>query len=661
MEPSTINISMRKAELELLIRIHRSLYENGERSIYHGKITPISDTMYDRLEAELRQLDPTNSLFRQVGTNDDADFTIRHVIPCLSLDKTKSHDELHKLYDGKRVVISPKFDGLAVSLRYYQGQLVEAATRGNKYYGRNVLEAVLAMSRKQIPDKLPFIGDMTVRGEIFLDKETFKRAVEEAPEDDKPTSIRNLTSGWLACDDKTRTALLSFFCYGLIRNDDLFSFPTYSEEMEYAGKMGFYTYCTSTTYDKLAEQYIRELEHSTAVPAKIDGAVIRIDDNSVCQELGFTDHHPRYGIAFKYKDESATTKISAINLSMSRFGVLTPVAELTPPVTITGSVVSNVSLYNYSSIKMMGIKIGSTVEVIKANDIIPQIIDVSNEGPVTEWVMPETCPFCGRTLQITVSTSGTEKIQCPLETCYGRFEQKMAHWCDSLEIKEFGPYIFKRLVAYGVKDLVGFYNTAGNPAHLMAAVPSMSYDNATKMAARVTSSIGNRTIQQFLVGLGIERFSLKSAEACSKYLTSLSDFIAAARAGKLVSEGLIGSATNKCLMTYLDNYQLDAEALMTVVKPICFTPSALNDSAEGPLVGRVICVTGAFNLGGRPEVEAKLRLNGAKVVSSVTSACNLLIAGKNPHSKLQVAQKRGIEIWNEDNLTNAINPVNDLI
>lgn len=659
MENDTINVSMRKAELELLIRIHRSLYENGANSVYNGKVTPISDAMYDRLEAELRQIDPVNSLFRQVGTTDDADFTIRHVIPCLSLGKTKSYDELRKLYEHIRVVISPKFDGLAVSLRYYQGQLVEAATRGNKYYGRNVLEAVLAMSRNQIPEHLPYTGDLTVRGEIFLDKETFRQAVEEAPEDDKPTSIRNLTAGWLAGDDKTKTALLSFFCYGVIRNDDLFSFPTYVEEMDYASKLGFYTMFLSTTYDGQAESYIRDLESLKTIPAKIDGAVIRIDDNSVCRELGFTDHHPRYGIAFKYKDESATTKVTAINLSMSRFGVLTPVAELDPPVTITGSVITNVSLYNYSFIKSMAIKIGSTVEVIKANDIIPQIIDVTNSGTEQSWVTPTVCPFCGRVLQVSTSTSGTEKIQCPLETCYGRFEQKLAHWCDKYEIKEFGPAIFKRLIAYGVKDLPGFYNIAGSPAQLMAAVPSMSYDNAVKMAARVTSTIGNRTIQQFLAGLGIERFTLKSADACSKYLTSLSEFIAAARSGKLLNEGLIGVAVNKCLIAYLDSYQDSMETLMAIVKPICQVP--VNSTAEGPLSGRVICVTGTLDLGGRADVEAKLRLYGGKVVSSVTSACNLLIAGKNPHSKLQVAQKRGIEIWDEAALMNVINPISDLI
>ncbi|WP_349362502.1 MAG: NAD-dependent DNA ligase LigA [Roseitalea porphyridii] len=665
---------------------------------YHGEDAPIiPDAEYDALkqrnlaiEARFAHLKRSDSPSEQVGAAVSERFDkIAHRVPMLSLDNAFSDEDVHDFVarirrflklgadTSLRLTAEPKIDGLSLSLRYEGGKLAYAATRGNGAVGENV--TANARTIADIPDTLA--GDppdvFEVRGEVYLTKADFAELNRRQEEAGKPTYVnpRNTAAGSLRQLDASITAArpLKFFAYAW---GEVSAMPadTQMGMVEKLAEYGFVTNALMAVCDSaeaLLEHYRRIEVERGDLDYDIDGVVYKVDDLGLQQRLGYVSRSPRWAIAHKFPAEKAMTRLNAIDIQVGRTGALTPVARL-EPVTVGGVVVENATLHNAEEIARLGIRIGDTVTVQRAGDVIPQILGyVPEKRPddAETFEFPETCPCPLRTPIVREATAGgTEGV---VRRCSGEFAcpfQRKEHLKLFVSRKAFD------IDGLGDRQIEYFYDLPEDdplriraPADIFTLEERDAASELTKLKNREgygETSAKNlfeaiearRTIplERLIFALGIRHVGETTARALARAYGSWDAFEDAARkiAGgdEAAREDMdaiedIGAAVVDAVARYFgEEHNLrmveDLIAQLTV-------EDAERPAAESPFAGQTIVFTGSLERMSRDEAKAMADRLGAKASGSVSSKTDLVVAGPGAGSKLKKAQELGVEVIDE--------------
>ncbi|EIA1342252.1 NAD-dependent DNA ligase LigA [Vibrio parahaemolyticus] len=666
--------------------VHQRLEELKESLHYHAvryyvEDNPeIPDAEYDRLMRELLEIEAqhpdlvtVDSPSQRVGGKPLSEFSqVTHEVPMLSLDNAFDDSELDSFHKRaqdriggesiKQYCCEPKLDGLAVSLLYENGVLVQAATRGDGTTGENITENVRTINA--IPLKLR--GDdwparLEVRGEVFMPKAGFEKLNELARQKGEKVFVnpRNAAAGSLRQLDSRITASrpLSFYAYsvGVVQGADLAA--SHYERFLQIKSWGLPMCPETKRVDSLADvktYYQDILQRRDALPYEIDGVVIKIDDIAVQERLGFVARAPRWAIAYKFPAQEEITTLNEVEFQVGRTGAITPVAKL-EPVFVGGVTVSNATLHNADEIERLQVKIGDQVVIRRAGDVIPQVVSVIKERrPETarDIIFPIQCPVCGSHVEriegeaVTRCTGGL--------VCQAQRKQALKHFVSrkALDVDGLGDKVIEQLVD---REMV---ETPADLFKLSAGVLTVLERMGPKSAQNIVNALEKSkltTLPRFLYSLGIREVGEATAANLAQHFKSL-EAIQAATEEQLIAVQDIGVVVAKHITTFFEEEQNQAVVQDLLVQGIHWPEvSAPEQGAELPLEGKTVVLTGTLSQLGRTEAKEALQSLGAKVTGSVSKKTDILFAGENAGSKLTKAQELGIEIKTEQDLLELIN------
>ncbi|EHK0035104.1 NAD-dependent DNA ligase LigA [Vibrio parahaemolyticus] len=666
--------------------VHQRLEELKESLHYHAvryyvEDNPeIPDAEYDRLMRELLEIEAqhpdlvtVDSPSQRVGGKPLSEFSqVTHEVPMLSLDNAFDDSELDSFHKRaqdriggesiKQYCCEPKLDGLAVSLLYENGILVQAATRGDGTTGENITENVRTINA--IPLKLR--GDdwparLEVRGEVFMPKAGFEKLNELARQKGEKVFVnpRNAAAGSLRQLDSRITASrpLSFYAYsvGVVQGADLAA--SHYERFLQIKSWGLPMCPETKRVDSLADvktYYQDILQRRDALPYEIDGVVIKIDDIAVQERLGFVARAPRWAIAYKFPAQEEITTLNEVEFQVGRTGAITPVAKL-EPVFVGGVTVSNATLHNADEIERLQVKIGDQVVIRRAGDVIPQVVSVIKERrPETarDIIFPTQCPVCGSHVEriegeaVTRCTGGL--------VCQAQRKQALKHFVSrkALDVDGLGDKVIEQLVD---REMV---ETPADLFKLSAGVLTVLERMGPKSAQNIVNALEKSkltTLPRFLYSLGIREVGEATAANLAQHFKSL-EAIQAATEEQLIAVQDIGVVVAKHITTFFEEEQNQAVVQNLLVQGIHWPEvSAPEQGAELLLEGKTVVLTGTLSQLGRTEAKEALQSLGAKVTGSVSKKTDILFAGENAGSKLTKAQELGIEIKTEQDLLELIN------
>ncbi|EGR3220019.1 TPA: NAD-dependent DNA ligase LigA [Vibrio parahaemolyticus] len=662
-----------------LEKLKESLHYHAVR--YYVEDNPeIPDAEYDRLMRELLEIEAqhpdlvtVDSPSQRVGGKPLSEFSqVTHEVPMLSLDNAFDDSELDSFHKRaqdriggesiKQYCCEPKLDGLAVSLLYENGILVQAATRGDGTTGENITENVRTINA--IPLKLR--GDdwparLEVRGEVFMPKAGFEKLNELARQKGEKVFVnpRNAAAGSLRQLDSRITASrpLSFYAYsvGVVQGADLAA--SHYERFLQIKSWGLPMCPETKRVDSLADvktYYQDILQRRDALPYEIDGVVIKIDDIAVQERLGFVARAPRWAIAYKFPAQEEITTLNEVEFQVGRTGAITPVAKL-EPVFVGGVTVSNATLHNADEIERLQVKIGDQVVIRRAGDVIPQVVSVIKERrPETarDIIFPTQCPVCGSHVEriegeaVTRCTGGL--------VCQAQRKQALKHFVSrkALDVDGLGDKVIEQLVD---REMV---ETPADLFKLSAGVLTVLERMGPKSAQNIVNALEKSkltTLPRFLYSLGIREVGEATAANLAQHFKSL-EAIQAATEEQLIAVQDIGVVVAKHITTFFEEEQNQAVVKDLLVQGIHWPEiSAPEQGAELPLEGKTVVLTGTLSQLGRTEAKEALQSLGAKVTGSVSKKTDILFAGENAGSKLTKAQELGIEIKTEQDLLELIN------
>jgi len=652
----------------------------------------MSDRDFDLLLQELVELDakhpelhdPNSQSQRIGGAPVDGFKTIRHTVPMTSIDNTYSIDDLRAWHQrvlrgldiddadglfnkksGVAFVCDPKIDGIAVSLRYENGELAHAVTRGDGEKGDEITAQVRAIRaiplrlKKEGRQALPAV--LEVRGEIFMPNTEFERTnrEREAAGELVFANARNSTAGTLKNLDPKVTAKrkLSFVAHGRGEMkggaaDDLESFW---EFLAYVRKLGVPTNTLSKRcegIDAVVESIESFAGKRATLPYGVDGMVIRVDRFDQQRELGATSKAPRWCIAFKYPAEQGVTVLKQVDWQVGKGGTLTPRATM-EPVFLAGTTVKHATLHNIEEIRRKDIRIGDTVVIEKAGEIIPQVVSVvMDKRPKTAKPMepPSKCPACSG----AVEQEGP-KLFCVNPECPAQFRERLKWFVgrDQMDIDGLGEKLVDQLVDAGmVKHFADVFTLKRDELLKLERMGEKSADNLVE-ALNVAKSRG---LNRVLAGLGIRHIGTSAAKTLARAFPD-ADALMSASLGQLGELEDFGEVTAPVLHEYLnsrqgrDTFHRLAKAGVDLNSSLF---SAKPQAVDSPFAGKTIVLTGTLERFTRPELIEKLEALGAKVSGSVSKKADLLIAGAEAGSKLDKANELGVEVWDEKRLLREI-------
>ena len=634
----------------------------------------ISDQEYDRLYRELLDLEAAHpelatadSPSQRVGGKPVSEFPEhRHAVPMMSLDNTYSFEELaeflarvEKLLPEAELdwTIEPKIDGLAVSLRYEDGVLAVGATRGDGVSGDDITSNLKTI--RSIPlrltGKAPKV--LEVRGEVFMSKAGFARLNEKRKADgEEPfANPRNAAAGSLKMLDPQIVAErpLGVFLYGLGEVSAEAKVPTTQVEvLDWLDQLGFPTperIWTGSTHDDLVAS-INELDgvrHD--LDYETDGAVIKLNPMALREQCGATAKAPRWAIAYKYAAEQAETVLKEITVQVGRTGALTPVAEL-EPVFIAGSTVSRATLHNEEEIQRKDIRVGDTVIIEKAGEIIPAVIEVvlaKRPKKSEAFALEKKCPECG-----TAASKATEDDvvwRCANPDCPAQVRGRLEHFCarGAMDIEGGGEVLVKQIVERGLAYDVGeLYKLK---LEEVASLERMAEKSAQNFLDGLEAS-KQRDLWRLVFGLGILHVGAGVAKALCRHFRDLDELLHATEeqlvaiddVGEVIAQSVFrwfGDPVNRDLIEVLRKAGLNFESAIY-----------LDAATAGPLAGKSLVLTGTLPTLKRHEAAARIEAAGGKVVGSVSKKTDYLVAGEAAGSKLAKAEKLSIPILNEAEL-----------
>ncbi len=634
---------------------------------YHELDDPeISDFEYDQLVRELQALEAQfpalameESPTQRVGGGISTLFTpVRHAVPMMSLDNSFSAAELEawgtrtQRHIGGDVAYccELKIDGLAMSLRYEGGRLVRAATRGDGRVGEDVTANVATIG--DVPKRIAGAPDvLEVRGEVDMPLSVFER-LKQAQLDAglRPfANPRNAGAGSLRQKDPTVTATrgLSFWAYQL---GEVIGGPTFSrhrESLDWLGGLGVPVNPHVRTAGSLEEVFAHTqhwLEHRHDLDYEIDGVVVKVDSLAQRRELGSTSHAPRWAIAFKYPPEERTTQLRDIVVSIGRTGRATPFAML-EPVFVGGSTVGTATLHNEDQVRAKDVRVGDTVIVRKAGDVIPEVV-----GPVLAlrpeeaepWAFPADCPICGTPLR---RPEGEADHRCPNELCPARVAGWIQHFASrgAMDIEGLGEKRVQELIQLGlVADPADLYSIDWER---LAGVEGWGEVSIRNLRAGIEAS-RERPLANLLTGLNIRHLGGTMAATLAAATGHLDRIIAAPEAELAAIEG-VGPTIARSVRAFFDDPR---------VGPVIEKLKQANVNLEGPmtpalpqvLAGKAVVVTGTLDGWSREEAEAAIKARGGKSPGSVSKKSLALVAGREPGaSKVTKAEELGVPVIDE--------------
>ena len=620
----------------------------------------VSDADYDRLYRELVDLEtahpelilPNSPTHRVGGKILDGFEKYTHIYPLYSLQDAFSLEELQtfdervrKEFPHATYICELKIDGLSISLTYEDGRLVVGATRGDGSVGENITENLKRV--KDIPLTLPEPLDITVRGECYMPKASFERVNLERQEKGEPefANPRNAAAGTLRQLDTAMVASrgLASFLYQEASPTEASSQSQVLAELD---QLGFRTNHDFVLASSMAEvwEFIEKIAAKrNELPYEIDGIVIKVNDLAIQEELGFTVKAPRWAIAYKFPAEEKEAEILSVDWTVGRTGVVTPTANLTP-VQLAGTTVSRATLHNVDYIAEKDIRIGDTVIVYKAGDIIPAVLRVVEEKRDQQEVMPipVNCPSCASPL---MHYEDEVALRCINPHCPSQIMNRLEHFAsrDAMNIAGLGTSIVEKLFKAGlVKDVADIYQLTIDD---LLKLEGFKEKSAAKLYQAIQASKEN-SAEKLLFGLGIRHVGSKASKILLEKFVSLENLARASAEDIAQIEGL-GQVIAKSLVSYFANQgvqELLSELKSTGVNLVYTGQVAVED---GLLSGMTVVLTGKLERLKRSEAKAKLESLGANVASSVSKKTNLVVAGSDAGSKLTKAQELGIEVKDE--------------
>ena len=624
----------------------------------------ISDYEYDAKLRLLAELETQYPKYRQDGSPTervggqplDGFASVPHVVPMDSLAKTFSKDELYAFDKSVRkltadeieYVVEMKFDGLSVSLEYRDGVFVRGLTRGNGINGEDVTLNLKTV--KSLPLRLPHdISRLVVRGEVFMPQSSFVKLNErnEALELPLFQNPRNAAAGSLRNLDSKVTAerSLDMFIFNLQLIDGA-EITSHTQGLELLKELGFKVtphYRICKTIDEVYEQITEIGEKRGSLPYDIDGAVIKINSYATREELGSTAKDPRWAVAYKFPAERQQTRLEDITLAVGRTGVLTPTAKL-EPVRIAGSTVSSATLHNIDYIRDKDIRIGDTVIIQKAGDIIPEVVEVvlaERSGAESVFLMPDDCPVCGTAV---IREEDEAAIRCVNPACPAQLLRNIIHFAskDAMDIDGLGPAIVEQLVNNNLikcgADL--FYIKASD----VADIERMGDKSAQNLIDAIEKS-KNAGLDSVIFALGIRHIGKKNAKVLAEHFGTL-DRLSEAKYEELVEIFDVGPAMADSIVKYFKN-----TVSVNIIQKLRFAGVTLEytkDIIDSRFEGMTFVLTGTLPTYTRDEAAKIIESRGGKVSGSVSKKTTCVLAGSEAGSKLTKAEALGVRVIDED-------------
>ena len=645
----------------------------------------VPDAEYDRLFRELQLLEAahpelltSDSPTQRVGGKPlDAFSSVQHAIPMLSIrtetDTTASGAEHFDERIRKELGLDPsddlveyvaelKFDGLAMSLRYEDHVLVQAATRGDGEWGEDVTQNIRTIG--QIPLRLPADAPklLEVRGEVYMARADFEalndrqRTRIASGEKNEKTFVnpRNAAAGAVRQLDSTIAAQrpLSFFAYGLgditPQSEGGIAFSSHFDFLLQLKKWGFpvanQTQCVKGAAGLVQFHQAIAQERDT-LPFDIDGVVYKVNSLEAQQRLGFVTREPRWAVAHKYPAQEELTTVQAIEVQVGRTGKLTPVAKLTP-VFVGGVTVTNATLHNEDEARRKDVRVGDTVIVRRAGDVIPEVVSVVLEKRMQDaqlFTMPSHCPVCS---SLAVREEGEADYRCTGGLfCRAQRKQAILHFAHrrAVEIEDLGDKLVEQLVDAGIVNTLPDLYKLGLTA--LSQLDRMAEKSAANVLAGIEKS-KSTTLPKFLFGLGIRHVGEATAKELSRHFGTL-DAIMDATLDQLLQVSDVGPTVAQSIRTFFDQAHNREVVEQLKACGVHWKEGVASAGASLPLTGQTFVLTGTLQTMGRDEAQAKLEMLGAKVSGSVSKKTHAVVAGAEAGSKLEKAQSLGVTVLDE--------------
>jgi len=654
----------------------REQLQAHSRAYYVADAPILPDADYDALfqellalEAEFPGLISPDSPSQRVGATPDTAFsTVRHDVPMLSLDNVFAEAELQdfdrrlrerlgwEVAVGLPYVCEPKFDGLAVTLHYRHGKLVQAATRGDGSSGEDITANIRTIAT--VPLQLGgehWPEQMEVRGEVLMPRAGFMalNARQEAAGEKIFANPRNAAAGALRQLDPRITAQrpLAFYAYTLAALHGAPWPATHSQTLRWLRQFGFViadevSQGHGPTFVQQAWQKL--LDAREHLPFDIDGMVVKVDDRRLQQDLGFVARAPRWAVAYKFPAQEASTLLEAIDFQVGRTGALTPVARLRP-VSVAGVVVSNATLHNIDEVHRLDLRPGDTVVIYRAGDVIPKVmrrIDDAGHDARPLVQLPDCCPVCASAV---MRPEGEVIARCSAgQFCPAQRKEAIRHFASrrAMDIEGLGEKWIDLMVDTGLlSSTADIYRLTSVQ---LLTLPRMAEKSASNLLASIARS-RDTTLARFLFALGIANVGEATAEAFARQFGSWPALQAADEAALMATPD-VGPVVAQSVMSYLREPHNVAVIEALIAAGVTWADQAAAQDLPQPLAGQTWVLTGTLSALSRDEAGDRLKALGAKVSGSVSKKTHVVVAGESAGSKLAKAQELGVTIWDEAQL-----------
>lgn len=662
-----------KKEIESLreqIKYHNDRYYNQDDP-------EISDYEYDQLSLKLRKLEQEypqyasdQSPTQKVGgtAKREAGVLVKHDVQMLSLQDVFEKEEVFAFVERIQkerpdtvFVVEKKIDGLSVSLRYNDGDLALGVTRGDGInYGEDVTDNIKMIKDVVMKLKTP-VPYISVRGEVYMKNEDFIAVNEKLEMEGKKlfANPRNCSAGTLRQLDPAvvKERKLSLFVFNVQTSRGI-SFETHSESLEWLKEQGIKViedYRLCKTAQEVWEAITEIGEARGSLGYDIDGAVVKVDNLADREYFGTTSKVPKWAVAYKYPPEEKETVLRDIRVSVGRTGRITPTA-IFDPVRLCGTNVERAILHNQDRINELDARIGDTIVVRKAGEIIPEVLSVVKEkrpeGTVP-FVLPTTCPSCG---EPTSRDENTADTRCTNINCPAQLSRHIINFVsrNAMDIKGFGDAYVEALIKEGyIKDIADIYYLENYRDELIEKGLIGKQKNTDKLLKAIEESKAN-DIDRLITGLGIKNIGRQAAAEIKKNFKSLHDLMNASYED-LISINDLGDISANAILMFFEQEQ-NREILERLEKAgVNFTSYEDSSAEEQLLAGMTFVITGTLPNMGRTEMEELVKRYGGKVSGSVSKKTNYVIAGENAGSKLTKAQELGVQVISEEDLIKMLN------
>lgn len=653
----------------------REILEYADWTYYVNDNPVLADVEYDILFKKLKSFEEAHPLFltsdsptQRVAKGLNKDFpAVNHLVPMLSLENSYDADDL-KDWDRKckelsgeeqmEYCVEPKFDGASISLVYENNVLTRGATRGNGIQGDDI--TLNTKQIRSIPLKAGFstyhVQQIEIRGEVLITKQRFAEFNQKLLEQNLPplANARNAASGSLRIKDPSEVAKrnLDAFLYHVSfqsTENNQPAWSSHSDTLQALSALGFKTsYPLIRTFGDIQSviDYVHAFEEKRDdLPYEIDGMVIKVNRLALQDKIGQTSHHPRWAIAFKFKARQATSTLHKIEYKVGRTGSITPVAKI-EPVTVGGVTISSISLFNEDVIREKDLKLGDTILVERAGDVIPYIVKSFPElrkGNEEEIMFPQHCPVCNESL---FKPEGEAVTRCTNINCEAQVVERIIHFAskDAMDIRGLGDALVRRFYDAGfLKNIAGIYHLPFDQMNGMEGFGEKSIENLKSSIEKSKSQPLNR----LLFGLGIRFVGETTAKALARSVQHLSELYSRTKDQLLLIED-VGEKVATSIVDFFSHE--DNRHMLNQLEEagVQLSNTTINSVSEGGLTGKTFLFTGTMQMK-RSEAEALVESKGGTMLGSVSSKLNYLIVGEEAGSKLEKAKKLGsVQILTEE-------------